>query len=101
MLILDRYIGGVLVRQFVYALAALVAVFTVVNLTEELRLTDTPGYGVGQVIAFILKTLPAEAHRLVPAAALLGAVLGLGQLQRQNEIVALQAAGVSMARLVL
>jgi lipopolysaccharide export system permease protein len=101
MLILDRYIGSVLVRQFVYALAALVAVFTVVNLTEELRLTDTPGYGVGQVIAFIIKTLPAEAHRLIPAAALLGAVLGLGQLQSQNEIVALQAAGVSMARLVL
>lgn len=101
MLIVDRYLGSVLVRQFVYALAALVAVFTVVNLTEELRLTDTPGYGVGQVLAYILKTLPAEAHRLVPAAALLGAVLGLGQLQSQNEIVALQAAGVSVARLVL
>ena len=101
MLILDRYIGSVLLRQFAYALAALLAVFTVINLTEELRLTDTPAYGVAQAVAFILKTLPAEAYRLVPAAALLGAVLGLGQLQSQNEIVALQAAGVSVARLIL
>jgi lipopolysaccharide export system permease protein len=101
MLILDRYIGTVLLRQFAYALAALLAVFSVINLTEELRLADTPAYGVTHVVSFILKTLPAEAYRLFPAAALLGTVLGLGQLQSQNEIVALQAAGVSLGRLIL
>lgn len=97
--VIDRYIGGALLQHVAYALTALVAVFSIINLTEELRLTDV-GYGVAQACNFILRTLPAEACRLLPAAGLLGAVLALGRLQNQNEIVALQAAGLSLAQLL-
>lgn len=100
MSLLDRYIGVTLLRQFAFALAALLAVFTVINLTEELRLADTATYGVAQALNFILRTGPAEACRLLPAAALLGAVMGLGQLQSHNELVAMQAAGVSLWRVL-
>jgi len=101
MSLLDRYIGITLLRQFAYALAALLAVFSVINLTEELRLGDSATYGVAQALNFILRTAPAEACRLLPAAALLGAVMGLGQLQSHNELVAMQAAGVSLWRVLL
>ena len=97
---LDRYISVTLLRQIAYALGALFAVFSVINLTEELRLADTPTYGVAQALNFILRTGPAEACRLLPAAALLGAVMGLGQLQSHNELVAMQAAGVSLWRVL-
>lgn len=97
--LIDRYIGAAVLQGIVSALAALVAVFSIINLTEELRLT-AGGYGVAQACNFILRTLPAEACRLLPAAGLLGAVLALGQLQSRNELVALQAAGLSLAQLL-
>jgi len=98
--ILDRYVAGEVLRHFAYALVALLVIFSVINLTEELRLADTPGYGPGQALRFVLWTLPSEAYALLPAAALLGTALGLGSLVGNREVVALQAAGVSRVRLV-
>jgi lipopolysaccharide export system permease protein len=99
--ILDRYIITVLVHDFAYALAVLLAIFSVINLTEELRLADAPTYGIPQALTYVVLRLPAEAYALFPASAVLGTVLGLGQLQRDHELVALQAAGVSRGRLSL
>ena len=101
MKIFDRYIITVLLHDFAYALGVLLAIFSVINLTEELRFADTPTYGIPQVLAYIVLRLPAEAYALFPASAVLGTVLGLGQLQRDQELVALQAAGVSRGRLSL
>jgi lipopolysaccharide export system permease protein len=97
--LVDRHVGGTILWQFQQALAALLAVFAVVNLTEELRAVGSPGWGVGNALWFVALTLPSEAVTLFPAAALLGAVLGLGRMASDNEIVALQAAGVSPRRI--
>lgn len=98
MRIVDRYVASEVVRHFAYALAALLAVFAVVNLTEELRAVDAPGWGVRQALWFVVLTLPAEAYTLFPAAALLGSVLALGRMASENELIAVQAAGVSPGR---
>ena len=101
MRIIDRYVAGEVIRHFAYALAALVAVFGVINLTEELRSVQAPAWGVGRALWFVVLTLPAEAYTLFPAASLLGSVLALGQMTSQNEIIALHGAGVSRLRVVV
>ncbi len=101
MRLIDRYVGLTIIRYFAYALAGLLAVFTVVNLSEQLRSAGTPGWGVARAVWFVVLTLPNEAYTLFPAAALLGTVLGLGHLASDHELVAMQAAGVSPLRLAL
>lgn len=96
---LDRYIARTLTANFVIALAALLAIFSVINLMQELADVGTGSYDLSKALRFLLMTLPAEAYRLFPAAALLGAVLGLGTLANHNEILSIQAAGISRARL--
>jgi lipopolysaccharide export system permease protein len=96
--LVDRHVALAIVRQFGSALAGLLAVFAVINLTEELRSAGSPGWGVGRAVWFVVQTLPSEAYTLFPAAALLGAVLGLGRLASDQELVALQAAGLSPVR---
>jgi len=98
MTIIDRYVIVTLLRHFGIALAVLLVVFTVVSLTEELRL-PSPTYGVGEALWFVLGTLPSQAYELFPSAAVLGAMTGLGQMASDHEIVALEAAGVSPQRL--
>jgi lipopolysaccharide export system permease protein len=98
MTLIDRHVVATVLRHFAVALAVLLVVFTVVSLTEELRLTDD-GYGIGAALWYVLWTLPEQAYELFPAAALLGAMTGLGQLASDHELTALQAAGVSPLRL--
>jgi len=98
MTILDRYVAKLLAQGFGYALGALVAIFSVITLTEELRATDHPGYSIGAAVAYVLLNLATEAYGLLPASALLGALFALGQMMQGNEIVAVQAAGVSPRR---
>jgi lipopolysaccharide export system permease protein len=98
--ILDRYVGGAVAGSFLVALAALLAIFSVINLTQELKDVGTGNYGAGAALLFVALTLPAEAYELFPAAALLGAVLGLGTLATHSELVAMAAGGLSRRRLV-
>lgn len=98
MSLLDRHIARVLVQNFALAQAALVTVFSVLTLAEELRAADSPGYGIGAVLAYVLLNLPSEAYGLFPASALLGAMLAIGQMMQHNELVAMQAAGISPRR---
>jgi len=99
MTLIDRYVAGTVLRHFGYALAALLAVFATITLTEELRSAGAAGWGVGAVLRFVALTLPSEAYDLFPASALVGTVLGLGRLAADSEITALQAAGVSRGRI--
>jgi lipopolysaccharide export system permease protein len=97
---LDRHIAITVALNFGFALAALAAVFSVINATEELQRVGAGGYGVGEALWFVFLMLPNEVYALFPAAAVLGNVIGLGGLAHRNEIIALAAAGVSRGRIV-
>lgn len=97
---LDRYIVRIVVGSFLLALAALLAIFSVVNLMQELEDAGTGSYQVRDAVWFVLLTLPTEAYELFPAAALLGGVNALGMLAVHNELIAMWASGLSRARLV-
>jgi len=99
--ILDRYIGAAVVLNTGYALLTLVAVFSAISLTEELRDIGTGEYGAGAAMRYVLLMLPTQAYEMFPAAALLGSVTGLSQLANHHELVGMQAAGISRARLTL
>ena len=45
--------------------------------------------------------MPLQAFQLLPVAALLGALLGLGNLARGSELIVIRAAGVSTLRVAL
>jgi lipopolysaccharide export system permease protein len=100
MRILDRYIARAVASGTALALGGLLAIFSVVNLLEELGDAGAGSYGWRQALTFVVLTLPAEALALAPAAALLGSLMALGQLGSANELVAMEAAGISRGWLV-
>src|SRR5262245_55707238 len=97
---LDRYLATTVAQNFLFALAALVVVFSVINATEELQRVGVGRYGVRQALWFVMLTLPNEVYGLFPAAALLGNVIGLGGLAHRYELVAIASGGVSRSRVV-
>jgi lipopolysaccharide export system permease protein len=97
---LDRYIGQSVLLAMAVVLLALGGLDFLFTVFEELG--DTEGsYDTAAALSYVLLTLPRHLYELLPMTALVGALIGLGILAAGNELVALQAAGISRARIVL
>ena len=48
------------------------------------------------VLAYLALSMPKRIYELLPIAALLGSVLGLGNMASQSELVVMRAAGISI-----
>jgi lipopolysaccharide export system permease protein len=57
------------------------------------------GYTFVEVLKYVGLTLPGRFYEFIPFAALIGCLIGLGQLATSSELVVMRAAGVSTARL--
>lgn len=96
---LDRHVGLTLVRQYLIALGALVAVFTIFAFVEELDDLGKGHYRLKDAVFYILFTTPRRAIDVAPVTALLASLTALGTLASGRELVAMQAAGISPLRI--
>lgn len=58
------------------------------------------GYGALQAFQFVLLQLPRHVYEILPMAALIGAIVGLGTLASNSELTVMRAAGISTQRIV-
>ncbi|RLA30557.1 MAG: LPS export ABC transporter permease LptG, partial [Gammaproteobacteria bacterium] len=64
------------------------------------QLGSTQGtFGIPQALLFAALRMPQLAFEMLPIAALIGALLGLGGLANNSELVVMRTAGLSIARL--
>ncbi len=96
---LDRYIATTLLGHILLALAVLLALYSLFALLEELDDIGKGHYGPAKALLFVLFTLPSRLFEVFPGSALLGTLLGLGQLASHRELIAMRAAGMSIARI--
>ena len=95
----DVYIGRVV-------LATVLSTWCIVlglDLVQALligELDDLGGrYDFAHALLFTLYTAPRRAYMLFPSAAVVGVLMGLGQLSASSELTALRAVGLSRRRL--
>ena len=101
MRLLDRYIGNEMASHAALGLAVFTFVFFVPQLVHLMDLVVHHSGGAGNVALLFLCTLPPVLIFTIPIAVLVGVLIGLGRLSGDSEIVALNAAGISLRRLLL
>jgi lipopolysaccharide export system permease protein len=101
MRILDRYLAGAVIGGTLLTLAVLLPLLGFFILADEMDAVGTNDYGFGDALLFVTLSLPRYAYQVFPIATLIGALVGLGTLAGRSELVAMRAAGVSIARIVL
>jgi lipopolysaccharide export system permease protein len=101
MRILDRYVARWVIGGSALALAVLLSLFTVFTLLDELGDVGRGDYGLLQVAQYLALSTPRRTYELVPVAALLGTLLGLGVLASHSELTVIRVSGVSTRRLAL
>ncbi len=101
MKILERLIASQVIIGTAVALVALLALFTFVALVDELGSVGKGSYDVGTVVEYLLWTSPRRAFVLFPLAALLGSLVGLGNLSSHLELTVMRASGFSVSEVVI
>jgi lipopolysaccharide export system permease protein len=58
-------------------------------------------YRIGSALYFVLLQIPTNLYTILPIGALIGAVVGLGGLATNSELIVMRASGVSVWRIVV
>jgi lipopolysaccharide export system permease protein len=66
-----------------------------IEFVGQLDAVGTADYGLAQAIGYVLLRLPRLIFETLPAAALLGALFGLGNMAVHRELIVMRASGVS------
>ena len=96
---LDRYIGSSVLIAILAVLGIILGLATLFAFIDEMgEISDT--YTLADVASYVLLTAPRRLYEMLPMAALIGCLIGLGSLASNSELTIMRAAGVSIGRIV-
>jgi lipopolysaccharide export system permease protein len=95
---LDRYLYRTVLVYACMALAVLIALGGLFLFISQQNDIGVGNYGAGDALLFTFLNLPEQAFELLPIAAMIGALMGLGHLASGSELVVIRASGVSVWR---
>jgi lipopolysaccharide export system permease protein len=98
MTLLDRYIATEIAKAFFLVMLTLVLLFSFLDLIQQLDNIGSGSYRFADAVLYELRMLAPRTLELLPFGALMGTTLALAMLANQGEVIAAQAAGVSVAR---
>lgn len=95
----DRYVARVVAISVLLAWGVLLGLDVTQGFFGELADVGMGTYTINHAIAATGLRIPGRIYELFPTAAVLGALLGLGELAASSELTALRALGLSRRRL--
>ena len=87
----ELYVGRVVLVTVLLVWSVLVGLDVINGVSSELNDLGKGGYTFGHAVAFVAYTIPRRAYTMFPTAAVIGALMGLGQLAASSELIALRA----------
>lgn len=98
--VLTLYIVKEVVKGSLIAVLLLLTLFNLFSFSDELKELGRGDYGLKQILMFLTLTSPRVFYELVPSSALLGSLFVVGAMANNREIVAMRAAGLSVAWII-
>ncbi len=101
MTILDRYIIKKILTTFFYVVLILVAIISVIDLTEKIDKFATNNLGSQQVLGYYGDFIPWIAGLISPITVFISIVYVTSRMAAHTEIIAILSSGVSFRRLLV
>lgn len=96
---LERYIGKSILGTIFATLLMLVGLSAVIKFVEQFRSVGKGTYDSLQAVLYTVLTIPKDIETFFPMAALLGALIALGNLAGRSELIVMQSAGFSRLKI--
>jgi lipopolysaccharide export system permease protein len=97
---LDFYIAQTISMTMLLALAGLLGILMIFTFLEQIEDIGS-GYSALDLLQFVLYSMPRMFYQMIPYAALIGCLAGLGILANNSELVVMRAAGISTWSILL
>ncbi|ABL99004.1 LPS export ABC transporter permease LptG [Shewanella amazonensis] len=101
MSILDWYIARVLISTSSLCLLVLTGLSGIIKWVDQLRLVGRGSYTMMDAGVYVLFLIPRDIEMFFPMAVLLGALIGLGMMAANSELVVMQASGQSRLQITV
>ena len=98
MRLIRRYLVTEIVTATLFVFAALISLFSLLDMIRELKNFGEGNYRMPQILGYVLLSIPGHIYEIFPIAVLIGAIFVLAQLAANSEYTVIRASGVSMAR---
>ena len=99
MVIIDRYISVSIIKGCILLLVILLSIFSFMELVQQLDDVGKGNFQTGDAFQYILLNLPARMLEIAPIATLIGSIAALGILNKNSELIAIRASGVSIGQI--
>ena len=99
-MIINRYIQRSIYLGTVGALLLLVILALFFTFVSELNDLGDGDYGIWQLLEYLALSVPGKVVEFLPLAVLLGSMLSLGSMASNSELIAMQASGVTLWRML-
>lgn len=93
--IIDWYVGRTIITTTMLVLVTLQGLSSIIKFVDQLGDVGKGNYHMLDALWYVILTIPKELELFFPMAALLGALIGLGNLATSSELVIMQSVGLS------
>lgn len=98
--VLTGYIVREIVKGSFIAILLLLTLFNLFTFSDQLKDLGKGSYGLTEIFYYLALTSPTVFYELMPASALLGSLFILGAMGNNRELIAMQAAGLSVMGII-
>lgn len=98
--LLDRHIGRGIFVSTLLVLGVLLALSLFIVFVRAMPDFGRFSFGLPELLHYVIMSQPRQLYELFPIIVLIGAIMGLSVLALNSELIAMRAAGVSIARIV-
>lgn len=98
--VLTSYIVREILKGSSVAVLLLLTLFNLFTFSDELKDLGKGHYGLTEIFYYLALTSPSVFYELMPASALLGSLFILGAMGNNRELIAMQAAGLSILGII-
>ncbi len=98
--ILDRHIGRGIFISTLLVFGVLLALSLFIVFVRAMADFGKLNFGLPELAHYVLMSQPRKLYELFPIIVLIGSIMGLSAMALNSELIAMRAAGVSIARIV-
>ncbi|TAJ83129.1 MAG: LPS export ABC transporter permease LptG [Gallionellaceae bacterium] len=100
MRLLTRYLAKEIYSSVALVFAALIMLFSFMDLIQELGEMGAANYHIGYVLLYVALIIPGHIYELFPLAALIGTIFAIVQMASNSELMVYRSSGVSLKQMI-
>ena len=96
---LTKYLNKEFFISIAMIMIGLIALFSFFDFIQEINDLGKGGYGLIQVVNYVLLSIPGHMYEIVPLAVLIGSMYTVGELSQNSEFTVMRSSGMSIRKI--